>query len=91
MATHTASIRLDDDKLSRLDRLAAAIDRSRSWAINQAIEQYLDHEEWFTEAVREGVAAADRGELVPHHEAVAAARELIAKGRHVTKGHRGGR
>ncbi len=81
MAMRTASIRLDEEKLTRLDRLAAAIDRSRSWVINQAIEQYLDHEEWFAEAVREGVAAADRGELVPHDEAVAAARERIAKGR----------
>ncbi len=91
MATRTASIRLDEEKLARLDRLAAAIDRSRSWVINQAIEQYLDHEEWFTDAVQEGIAAADRGELVPHDEAVAAARERIAKGRHVAKGRRGGR
>ena len=77
----TASFRLDESKIARLDRLAAAIDRSRSWVINQAIEQYLDHEEWFAEAVEEGIAAADRGDLVPHEEAVTAARDRVPKGK----------
>ena len=81
MATHTASIRLDEEKIARLDRLAAAIDRSRSWVINQAIEQYLEYEEWFAEAVREGAASADHGGLVPHEEALSAARGRIIKGR----------
>ncbi len=81
MTMRTASIRLDEEKITRLDRLAAAIDRSRSWVVNQAIEQYLDHEEWFADAVKEGVASADRGDLVPHEEAVKAARHRIVKGR----------
>ncbi len=81
MTMRIASIRLDEEKITRLDRLAAAMDRSRSWVINQAIEQYLDHEEWFAEAVNEGIAAADRGELVPHEEAVKAARDRIPKGK----------
>ena len=79
MASQTTSIRLDDEKLARIDRLADAIDRSRSWVMNQAIEQYLDHEEWFTQAVAEGIEAADRGDLVSHDEAVTAARGRIAK------------
>ncbi len=47
MATRTASIRLDREKLERLDRLAAALSRSRAWVINQSIDRYLDYEEWF--------------------------------------------
>ena len=81
MTMRTASFRLDQSKIARLDRLAAAMDRSRSWVINQAIEQYLDHEEWFAEAVEEGIAAVDRGDLVPHEEAVTAARDRIPKGK----------
>ncbi len=81
MTMSTTSFRVDARMIARLDRLAAAIDRSRSWVINQAIEQYLDHEEWFAEAVNEGIAAADRGELVPHEEAVKAARDRIPKGK----------
>ena len=80
MTMRTASFRLDQSKIARLDRLAAAMDRSRSWVVNQAIEQYLDHEEWFAEAVEDGIAAADRGDLVPHEDAVTAARDRISKG-----------
>ncbi len=80
MTMRTASFRLDQSKIARLDRLAAAMDRSRSWVVNQAIEQYLDHEEWFAEAVEDGIAAADSGDLVPHEDAVTAARDRISKG-----------
>ena len=66
MTTKTASIRVDDDVLTRLDRLAKSMDRSRSWVIGQAIERYLDHEEWFLDQVDEGIAQADRGELIAH-------------------------
>ncbi len=81
MTMSTTSFRVDARMITRLDRLAAAIDRSRSWVINQAIEQYLDHEEWFADAVNEGIAAADRGDLVAHEEAVKAARDRIPKGK----------
>ena len=77
----TTSIRLDKETLDQLDRLGQAIDRPRSWIVAQAIEQYLDHEEWFVRKVEEGVVAADRGELVPHDEAVMAARDRIAGAR----------
>ena len=77
MALLTTSIRLDKKTLDQLDRLGQAIDRPRSWIVAQAIEKYLDHEEWFVEMVEEGIAAADRGELVPHDEAVTAARDRV--------------
>ena len=79
MATQTTSIRLDKETLDQLDRLGQAIDRPRSWIVTQAIEQYLDHEEWFIQMVEEGIAAADRGELVSHNEAVTVARGRIPK------------
>lgn len=66
MATKTASIRVDDGTLARLDRVARSMDRSRSWIVGQAIERYLDHEEWFLEQVEQGIAEAERGDLVPH-------------------------
>ena len=66
MTVKTASIRVGDDVLARLDRLAKSMDRSRSWVISQAIERYLDHEEWFLDQVDHGIAQADRGELMAH-------------------------
>jgi predicted transcriptional regulator len=70
MAARTTSIRLHEETLGRLDRLAQALDRSRSWVIDDAINRYIDHEEWFLEAVDQGIAAADRGEVIPHEKLV---------------------
>jgi predicted transcriptional regulator len=78
MGRRTASIRVDEEKLDRLDKLAESIDRPRSWLINQAIDRYLDEEEQFLAAVEEGIAAADRGELVPHEQVMREARHLIS-------------
>lgn len=85
MATRTTSIRLSEEKLDQLDRLARSLDRSRSWIIEQAVERYLDYEEWFATAVQMGIAAADRGEVIRHHQVMKDARMKIAKAR---KGHR---
>ena len=68
MAKRTSSIRIEAATLDRLDRLADALDRSRTWLVNEAIERYLQHEEWFVRSVEAGVAAADGGETVPHAE-----------------------
>ncbi len=70
MTRRTASIRIDEEILGRLDGLAKSMDRSRSWVISHAIERYLDYEAWFDEKVREGVAEADRGELIPHRQVI---------------------
>lgn len=60
------SIRLDDEIASRLDTLAASLDRSRTWVIEQAIVRYLDAESQFLAAVEEGVRATADGEVVAH-------------------------
>ena len=79
MAIRTASIRVDEQVLDRLDRLAQTMDRSRSWVIAQAIEQYLDHEEWFVQAVEAGIEAADRGDLIPPDQVIQNVRERLKK------------
>lgn len=81
MAIRTASIRVDEQVLERLDRLAQSMDRSRSWVIAQAIEQYLDHEEWFVHSVEAGIEAADRGDLIPHDQVTQNVRERLKKAR----------
>lgn len=48
------------DKLKRVDRIAQATQRSRAWVINEAVDRFLDYEEWFAQAVQVGIEDADR-------------------------------
>ncbi len=64
------SVRLDDDVLERLDRLGGELARPRSWLIAQAIQRYLDYEEWFVDADREGIESAEAGRTVERGEVV---------------------
>ena len=64
------TIRINDDKLDRIDGLPKALNRSRSWVINQAVDRFLSYEEWFVNEVRDGMAEMTRGEIASHDEAV---------------------
>jgi predicted transcriptional regulator len=65
-AEKTTTIRMDANTLKRLDGIARAMSRSRAWVLNQAIERYLDYEEWFVSAVSDGLKEADQGDVLEH-------------------------
>jgi predicted transcriptional regulator len=69
-AEKTTTIRMDPRTLKRVDGIAQAMSRSRAWVINEAIERYLDYEEWFVGAVKRGLKEAETGELVEHQAVV---------------------
>lgn len=66
----TTTIRMDPRTLKRVDGIARAMSRSRAWVINQAVERYLDYEEWFVGAVKRGLKEAATSELVEHEAVV---------------------
>jgi predicted transcriptional regulator len=55
------SIRLSDELASQLDQLAASLDRSRSWLIEQAIARYVDEEAWQVAAIKEALTEYQEG------------------------------
>ena len=65
------TIRLDNDTLDRIDGLANNLSRSRSWVINQAIERFLDYEEWFVQEVKDGLDEVARGDIATDEEVAA--------------------
>jgi len=71
----TTTIRLADDVIDRLDTMARATSRSRTWVIKQAIERYLEYEEWFVGQVKKGLEEAVGGQIADH-ESVAEEWEL---------------
>jgi len=68
MSARNTTVRMEEGKLARLDQMAKAINRSRAWVINEAIDRYLDYEEWFVQQVEQSVEVADRGEFATEDE-----------------------
>jgi len=65
------TIRLDNDTLGRIDGLANTLSRSRSWVIKQAIERFLDYEEWFVQEIQDGLDEVARGDIATDEEVAA--------------------
>ena len=47
----------------QVDDLAAAIDRSRAWVVNRAIEEYIANQAWQIAEIKKGIAEADAGDF----------------------------
>ncbi|HEY6254492.1 MAG TPA: CopG family ribbon-helix-helix protein [Xanthobacteraceae bacterium] len=72
----TLTVRLDRSVKKRLEAAAARVRRSKSFLAAEAIEEYLAVQEWQIEAIKGGMEAADRGELVPHEQVKAWAKSI---------------
>lgn len=79
MVARNISLRMDDEKIEQIDRLAGELGRSRAWVLNQAADRYLDYEEWFVQQVQGGITEAERGDTVPHDELMAELRRKVNK------------
>lgn len=71
------TVRVSDDAARELDALAQAMDRTRSWVVKDALARYLEDERLWLEKVKRGIEAADRGELIPHEQAMKELRRKI--------------
>lgn len=68
MGLKATSVRLDDETLERVGKMADAMDRPRAWLMAYAIKQFVEREDWFIREVEKGINAADQGQLVDHTE-----------------------
>lgn len=69
--TETLTADLPSDLLEKLDVIAAGFAMPRSWAVEQALADWVDREEWRHQQTLLAMAEADAGHVVPH-EAVQA-------------------
>jgi len=67
-AMKTTTIRMEEMMLARVDSMAKNINRSRTWLINQAVERFLNYEEWFIQEVRAGLDEVANGETATPEE-----------------------
>ena len=79
MTSHV-SLRVPNDVIEAFDKLAAALERPRSWVMLRALRQYLHEGEGREiEEDTESLAELDRGEVVSAEQLHQRLRRIIAK------------
>ncbi|MFZ1889774.1 MAG: ribbon-helix-helix protein, CopG family [Candidatus Binataceae bacterium] len=62
------TIRIDAKSKKRLEKLAKATARTKSYLAAQAVRNYLDLNEWQITEIKKGIEEADRGEFASEAE-----------------------
>ena len=71
----TLSVRVEPEVKARLDALADATQRSRSFLAAEAIREYVEINEWQLQEIQNGIAEADVGDFASDDELASLARK----------------
>jgi predicted transcriptional regulator len=77
--TSHVSLRLPNEVIEAFDRLAALLDRPRSWVMLRAMRHYLEAEGAELAEDAESIAELDRGEGRPFEESLREIESIIRK------------
>ena len=69
--TLPVSVRLAPELNKQVTDIAHALDRPKSWVIEQAIKDFVAVQAWHLAAIEEGVRDADAGRVVSHDDVAA--------------------
>ena len=58
--------RVEPEIKTKLNKLAKATARTKSYLIADAIREYVELNEWQVKAIQEGIRQADAGKLIAH-------------------------
>lgn len=72
-------VHLTPDVEAKLARLAAEQGRNAQALAQEAIEHFVDYDEWFIREVEKGLEQIDRGEFLTHEEVGERLEKLIAR------------
>ena len=64
----TITIRLTDEAKEKLEVIGKALDRSRSYLIQHAVEDLIAQYEWQLREIEEGIKDADAGRFLRHED-----------------------
>jgi predicted transcriptional regulator len=78
MSSHV-SLRVPNDLIEAFDRIAAALERPRSWVMLRALRHYLEQEGREIDEDTESLAELDRGERIPFEEVLDRLREIVTR------------
>ena len=66
----TMTVRIDDEVKARLERLAGATRRSKSFLAAEAIRDFVEYNEWQIQEIRKAVKQADAGDFASDDDVV---------------------
>ena len=75
------TVHVSEETARRIDALAGAMERTRTWVVSDALERYIEAESPWIERIRAGMASIARGQGIPHEQVMAEMRERIAERR----------
>lgn len=71
-------ITLRPELQERLSQIASQSGRTAEQMVQQLLEEFLDHDQWFREEVQKGLKELDSGEFTKHDDVVAYIEKLFA-------------
>lgn len=66
--TAVFSVRISPELKAKVEAIAAAAERPRSWVVTQALEAFVAEQAWQIEEIKRGVAEADAGDFASAEE-----------------------
>ena len=71
----TMTLRLEDDVKARLDKLADATQRSKSFLAAEAVREYVENNEWQIREIKAALKEANAGDFADDAEVAALAKK----------------
>jgi predicted transcriptional regulator len=68
MPKETITVRIDDETRAALEAIATALDRDRTYVVNEALSAYVETHRWQVEHIRQGLREADAGKFASKAE-----------------------
>lgn len=68
MATQTVTAHIPKELVSKVDAMAALLDRPRGWVVKQALADWVDMAEERQRMLKEAFDDVEAGRLIPHAE-----------------------
>lgn len=73
----TMTIRLEPDLKSRLDKLADATHRSKSFLASEAVREFVEMNEWQIQEIEAAIKEADEGDFASPEEEAAVFKKWV--------------
>lgn len=73
------TVRVGEDTRNALDTIAAALDRDRSYVVNEALAAYIEAHQWQIEHIQRGLREANAGKFVPDAQAKKTMNRLLQR------------